>query len=236
MKLKLFVCGALFAAFAARAELPPATVKAIHDANKDSVLMLSGTLKYEAQKLRELTVEGPATVVDANGLLITSYSIVRLPMGARKTEIRESTLKVKLPSGMELPVRVVLTDADLGAVMLVPENPAAVPAGAFKPVKWDTAAKAQPMDPVIIVGRTEKSYGGLPDAAPGRINAVDRKPRLLYTCALLASGDGEAAFDKDGKLLGIGIGPQMIVAAEELQDLFDQARKAAAKKQTTDKE
>jgi hypothetical protein len=65
---------------------------------------------------------------------------------------------------------------------------------------------------------------------------VDRKPRLLYTCALLASGDGEAAFDKDGKLLGIGIGPQMIVAAEELQDLFDQARKAAAKKQTTDKE
>lgn len=236
MKLKLILCGALLAAVVTRAELPPATVKAIHEANKDSVLMLSGTLKYQTQKLHEVMVEGPATVVDANGLLITSYSIVRLPMGARKTEIRESTLKIKLPSGTELPVRVVLTDADLGAVMLVPENPAATPAGAFKPVKWDTAAKAQSMDPVVIVGRTEKGYGGLPDAAPGKINAVDRKPRLLYTCALLASGDGEAAFNRDGKLLGIGIGPQTIVAVEELQDLFDQARRAAAKKPTAEKE
>ena len=104
-----------------------------------------------------------------------------------------------------------------------------MPAGAFKPVNWDTAAKAQPLDPVVIVGRTEKAYGGLPDSAPGKINAVDRKPRLLYICALLASGDGEAAFDHAGKLLGIGIGVQTIVAAEELQDVIEQARRAAAK-------
>ncbi|MCX7007569.1 MAG: trypsin-like peptidase domain-containing protein, partial [Kiritimatiellaeota bacterium] len=163
------------------------------------------------------------------GLLITSARTVRLPMSARKTEIRESTRMVKLPSGGELPVRVVLTDADLGAVVLAPENPAAVPAGAFKPVNWATAAKAQQLDPVIIVGRTEKAYGGLPDTAAGKINAVDRKPRLLYICALLASGDGEAAFDSAGKLLGIGIGAQTIVAAEELQDVIDQARRAVAK-------
>ena len=236
MKLKLLLCGALFAAAVARAELPPETVRAIHDPNKDSVLMISGTLKFQAQKLRELQVSGTATVVDAHGLLITSYSTVRLPMSARKTEIRESTLKVTLPSGAELPVRVVLTDADLGAVMLVPEKPAAIPAGAFKPVNWATAAKAQQLDPVVIVGRTEKDYGALPDSAPGKINAVDRKPRLRYTCALLASGDGEAAFDRDGHLLGIGIGQQTIVAAEELQDIFDQAHRAAAKKTAADKE
>ena len=240
MKIQLGLCGLLLAAGAVRAELPPETVRAIHEANKDSVLMVSGTLKFQAQKLREIQVAGPATVVDAHGLLITSSSTVRLPMSARKTEIRESTLTVKLPSGVELPVRVVLTDADLGAVLLAPENPAAVPAGAFKPVHWDTAAKAQQLDPVVIVGRTEKAYGGLPDSAPGKINAVDRKPRLLYICALLASGDGEAAFDRAGKLLGVGIGAQTIVAAEELQDVIEQARRAAAKadakKPATDKE
>lgn len=236
MKLKLIVCGILFAAGATRAELPPETIRAIHEANKDSVLMLSGTLKYQNQRLREIQVAGPVTVVDAKGLLLTSSSTVRLPMSARKTEIRESTLKVKLPSGAELPVRVVLTDADLGAVVLAPENPSAIPAGAFKPVNWDTAAKAQQLDPVVIVGRTEKAYGGLPDSAAGKINAVDHKPRLLYICALLASGDGEAAFDRNGKLLGIGMGQQTIVAAEELQDVLEQARKAAAKKPVADKE
>ena len=229
MKMHLILCGLLCAASAARAELPPETVRAIHEANKDSVLMLSGTLKFQTQKLHEIQVAGPATVVDTHGLLITSSSTVHLPMSARKTEIRESTLKVKLPSGEELPVRVVLTDADLGAVLLAPEHPAAVPAGAFKPVNWETAAKAQPLDPVVIVGRTEKAYGGLPDSAPGKINAVDRKPRLLYICALLASGDGEAAFDRAGRLLGVGIGTQTIVAAEELQDVIEQARRAAAK-------
>ena len=229
MKLQLVLCGALLAAGAARAELPPETVRAIHEANKDSVLMLAGTVKFQMQREREIQVAGPVTVVDTNGLLITSASTVRLPMSARKTEIRESTLKVKLPSGAEVPVRVVLTDADLGAVLLVPENPAAIPAGAFKPVNWATAAQAQQLDPVIIVGRTESAYGGQPDSAPGKINAVDHKPRLLYICALLASGDGEAAFDRDGKLLGIGIGAQTIVAAEELQDVIEQARRAAAK-------
>jgi hypothetical protein len=229
MKLNLILCGVLCAAAAARAELPPETVRAIHEAHKDSVLMLSGTLKFQAQKLHEIQVAGPATVVDTNGLLITAVSTVRLPMSARKTEIRESTLKIKLPSGAELPVRVVLTDADLGAVLLAPENPAAVPAGAFQPVDWATAAQAQRLDPVVIVGRTEKAYGGLPDSAPGKINAVDRKPRLLYICALLASGDGEAAFDRAGRLLGIGLGAQTIVAAEELQDVIEQARRAAAR-------
>ena len=106
MKLQLVLCGALLAAGAARAELPPETVRAIHEANKDSVLMLAGTVKFQFQREREIQVAGPVTVVDTNGLLITSASTVRLPMSARKTEIRESTLKVKLPSGAEVLKRI----------------------------------------------------------------------------------------------------------------------------------
>lgn len=226
------LCGALLGASVARAEVPPAAVQAIQSANQDSVLMLSGSLKFlcgRCDKVHETEVEGPVTVVDTNGLLLTSGSTVKIALSTRKTEIRESTLKVKLPSGVELPVRVVLTDSDLGAILLAPEKPAEVPAGAFKPVRWATAAKAQLLDDVVIVGRMDKNHDGLVETVPAKINAVDSKPRTRYLCAILASGDGEAAFNAAGQLIGIGIGRQTIIAADELQDVIEQAQHAAAK-------
>jgi hypothetical protein len=222
----------LLAAGAARAELPPVTVRAIQAANQDTVLMLSGSLKFmcgRCDKVHDTTVEGPVTVVDTNGLLITSSSTVQISLASRKIEVRESTLKVTLPNGTELPVRVVLTDGDLDAVLLAPEKPSAVPAGAFKPVKWDTAAKAQILDDIVIVGRMDKNHDARVETAPAKINAVETKPRITYSCANLVSGDGEAVFDAAGHLVGIGLGPQTIVAAEELQDVIEQARRAAAK-------
>jgi hypothetical protein len=229
MNWKIILCGAVCTVVAVRAELPPDTVCAIHEANKDSVLMLSGTLKFQYGRLHEVQVEGPATVVDAHGLLLTSSSTVPIPLSDRKTEIRESTVKVKLPSGQEVPVRVVLTDGDLNAVLLAPENPAGLPAGVFKPVNWNNTAKAQTMEVVVLVGRMDKIYGGLPDTAPAKINAVDTKPRTRYICATLASGDGEAAFNSAGQLIGVGLGRQTIVAADELQDVIEQARRVMAK-------
>jgi len=224
--------GALLAAGAVRADLAPDAVLAIHSNNQNSVLMLSGSLKFmcgHCNKVHEAQVEGPATVVDAHGLLITSSSTVQIPLADRKMEIRESTVMAMLPSGKEVPMRVVLTDGDLDAVLLAPENPAGIAAGMFLPVRWDNAAKAQAMDGVVIVGRMDKNYGGVPDSAPAKINAVDTKPRTLYICATLASGDGEAAFNGAGQLIGIGLGPQTIVAAEELQDVIEQARRVIAK-------
>ena len=194
--------------------------------------MLSGSLKFlcgRCDKVHEIEVEGPATVVDTKGLLLTSGSTVKITLSDRKTEIRESSLKVKLPSGAEVPMRVVLTDSDLGAILLAPEKPDAVPAGAFKPVPWATAVGAQLLDDVVIVGRMDKNHDGLVETAPAKINAVDTKPRTRYICAILASGDGEAAFNAAGQLIGIGIGRQTIIAADELQDIIEQARHAAAR-------
>ena len=232
MNIKTILCGALFAAGAARAELPPATVCAIQATNQDSVLMLSGSLKFMCGRCNEVhdrMVEGPVTVVDTNGLLLTSSSTVQISLLSRKVEIRESTLKVKLPNGTEWPVRVVLTDRDLGAVLLAPEKPAAVPAGAFKPVNWDTAAKVQLLDDIVIVGRMDQNHDARVESAPDKINAVETKPRMIYGCANLVSGDGEAVFNAAGQLVGIGLGRQSIVAADELQDVIEQARHAAAK-------
>jgi hypothetical protein len=231
VKIKMFLCGALLAVGVARAELPPATIRAIQTAHQDSVLMLSGALKFmcgRCNQVHDTTVEGPVTVVDTNGLLLTSSSTVKITLLTRKVEVRASTLKVKLPGGAELPVRVVLTDGDLDAVLLAPETPSAVPAGAFKPVNWDAAVKAQILDDIVIVGRMDKNHDALVETAPAKINSVETKPRLMYGCAMLASGDGEAVFNAAGQLLGVGLGRQTIVAAEELQDVIEQARHAAA--------
>ena len=234
MKIKIVRPGALwaalFAAGMAGAELPPETVRAIQAAHQDSVLMLSGSLKFMyGSKVRETEVEGPATVVDTHGLLLTSASTVKLMLSDAKTEIRDSSLKVTLPSGAQVPVRVVLTDGDLGAILLAPERPAVVPAGAFKPVPWETAARAQLLDDIVLVGRMDKDHDAWVESAPAKINAVDTKPRTRYICSILASGDGESAFNAAGQLIGIGIGRQTIIAADELQDVIEQARRAVAK-------
>jgi hypothetical protein len=228
----MILCGALLAAGLARAEVPPATVSAIQAAHQDSVLMVSGTLKFvrgSGGKVHDVTVEGPVTVVDTNGLLLTSSSTVPIPLSTRKIEIQGNTLTVKLPNGVELPVRVVLTDRDLAAVVLAPEKAGAVPAGAFKPVNWATTAQAQVLEDIVIVGRMDKNHDARVETAPSKINAVETKPRRRYSCTTLTSGDGEAVFNAAGQLLGVGLGAQTIVAAEELQDVIEQARRAAAK-------
>ena len=239
MNKKIIICGALLVAGAARAELPPATVRALQATNQNSVLPLSGTIKFlcgRCDKIHDVVIEGPATVVDASGLLLTSSSTVPILLTDRKPEIRESTLKVKRPDGTEVPLRVVLTDRDLDAILLAPEKPGNASTGAFQPVKWDSAAKAQLFDEVVIVGRMGQNYEARSEAAPAKINAVVTKPRTFYICALLSSGDGEAVFNAAGQLIGVGLGRERVVAADELQDIIEQARRAAMQKSSTTKE
>jgi Na+/proline symporter len=68
-------------------------------------------------------------------------------------------------------------------------------------------------------------------AAIGKINAVERKPRTVYLSNIIGRDEhaGVPAFTADGRLLGICIGEQTLMATGELQDLLDQARQAAAK-------
>lgn len=211
---------ALFTAGTTRAQIPPSTVRAIHGAGSPSVLPLTGTLKVKG---RDLRIEGSATVVDRSGLMLTTLLATRQPMDA--AEARRSALFVRLDSGPVLPVRVVLTDPDTRAVVLAPENRPRALDHAFTPVPWGPSVPGRPMDHVVTIARFPATCGGIPVSTPARINAVARNPGLLYVCAGLAGGHAEPAFDRDGRLLGFVMGPGTIVAAGELKDLVDQARR-----------
>lgn len=217
----LVLCGGLPGA-RAFGDVPPETVRAIEQASRDSVLLVTSVHAWKEGGAR---VEGTATVVDAGGLMIATRSVVPLPANS-KLGIRASEISVRLPSGGTLPMRIVLSDADLGAVVLAPERGAVVPPGAFKPIRRDDAVKIGPLDPIVIVGRTPGVHGAVPEAFPARINAVLRGPQRVYVCARLPEGGGEPAFDREGHLVGIRMAPQTIVSADDLAALIDHARSA----------
>ena len=224
----------LLAAGGASAGMSPETMTAIFQANQDAVLNITGTLKYmctHCSKIHEKEARGCGTVVDGSGLMIVSGSHLGLNLADGKLDIRESSLKAELPAGGGIAMKILLTDPDLELAILAPEQPAAGPLKPFKAVAWDPAVKAELLDDLLVVGRLDKNMGNQPVAEPGKINAVDQKPRRIYFCNIIGREDnpGNPGFTADGRLLGICIGEQTLIATGELQDLLDQARQAAAK-------
>ena len=220
----------LLTAGGADAGMPPEAMKKILEANQDAVLNLTGGLKYlcaHCSKVHEREARGCGTIVDPAGLMVVAGFHLGLDLGSGKIDIRESQLKAVLPDGRELAMKILLTDPDLGLAILAPEA-AAQP---FKAVPWDPAVKAELLDDVLVVGRLDKNMGNQAVAEPGKINAVDRKPRTLYFSNIinLAGDAGFPCFTAEGRLLGLCFGEQTLIATGELQDLLDQARQVAAK-------
>ena len=101
------------------AEIAPEKVSAVQNANQDSVLSVIGSLKWSCgrcSRLHEGSVHAPAIVLSSSGLLLMSMN------SCVQFKVEKSDLKVFLPSGKELPVRVLMSDADLGVALLVPES------------------------------------------------------------------------------------------------------------------
>jgi len=224
----------LWAAQRATAEMSPAAMTAIFETNKHAVLNLTGVVKYlcpHCQKIHEREAQGCGTVVDPAGLMIVSGSHLGLPLKEGKLDIRESSLKALRPDGSEVPMKILLTDPDLELAILAPEQPAAGQAALFKAVAWDPDVKAELLADLLVLGRLDKNLGNQPVAEPGKVNAVERKPRTIYFSNIISHSEhaGVPVFLADGRLLGICLGDQTLLATGELQDLLDQARQAAAK-------
>ncbi|MCX6997156.1 MAG: hypothetical protein NTV49_08725 [Kiritimatiellaeota bacterium] len=224
----------LLAAGGASAEMSQAAMTAIFKTNQDAVLNITGLVKFmcaHCSKLHEREAHGCGTVVDDSGLMIVSGSHLGLNLADGKVDIRGSSLKATLPAGGEIAMKILLADPDLELAILAPERPASGQAKPFRAVAWDPAVRAGLLDDLLVLGRLDKNMGQQPVAEPGKINAVDQKPRTIYFSNIISRDEnaGAPGFTADGRLLGICIGEQILIATGELQDLLDQARQAAAK-------
>lgn len=211
----------------ARADIPDETLSTTLKAHKDAVLFLGGTLKYlcgRCSKDHDLRVLSTAVVVDAGGLLMAAR------MGALvdpKSEIKESHLHVVMADGAEVPVRVTVTDHDLGVLMLSVEKPEDARAHPFKAVNLEAAAPAKALDDLVVLRRFDQRLGYAVQAFTIRVNAVDTKPRTTYLSADLPGGELPIApcFSGAGRLVGFSTGQEAVLAAEEFVDLINQARR-----------
>jgi hypothetical protein len=208
-----------------RAEVSPEAIGNVVTNHQDAVLFLSGTVKFlcgRCTQIHQFPVRTTAVVTDSQGLLLAA-SVG--PLADPKTEIRDSTLHVRMPDGAEVPVRVAVTDEDLEVVVLKAERAEDVRAHPFKPLDLESPARARPLDELVVLRRHDAGANYLVSAATVRVNAVESKPLRTYFSAGLPEGQGiSPCFNLEGRLVALGIGEQTAIATDELADLVVQAR------------
>lgn len=217
----------VLSAGASAANLTPEVLARVAEANQDSVLFYGGALKFlcgRCSKVHESHLLGTAVVVDAAGLFLANLDGA---VADPKTEIQESTLKIVLPDATEVPVRIAVTDRDLGVVVLALDTPTDAGNVKFKPVSIEAVPEAKPLDELILLRRLDKRTGYALAVATMPVNAVDRKPRVTYLSTALAGRPPMTpCFDAQGRLVALSTGHETALAAEEFTELVRQGRNA----------
>jgi hypothetical protein len=209
--------------------------------HQDSVLWITGTCKVTVSTEggssstsvpdREQRVAALATVVDADGLLVTSLSRFepqrnfggpagrqgRNPNGGRgrgastrgdrprfERTISYKDVQIIKPNGKEIPAEVVMKDSDLDLVFIrAKPDRKAHHVETFKAVDLKDNAKASIAEVLITVGRADETLNGVPTVDRGQVTCVMAKPRELLTVSSM--GLGIPTFNLEGKLVGIGV-------------------------------
>lgn len=154
----------------------------------------------------QIELEAEGVVVDASGLVATTNTAID-PMSMRGDSEGEgggvtnvTGAKILLPSGGEVPARLVLRDKDRNLAFLRPLRPLNLPALPFVSAKGIAAQG----DPVTLLGRLGKAGGRLPSVENARLLAVLKRPRTLYVLPIAyLSRLGEVAFNESGQLIGL---------------------------------
>lgn len=155
-----------------------------------------------------------------------------------------SDVKITLADGTEIDAKLVLKDPDLDLAFIMPQKTDDTELPTFKYVPLDKNAKAEQLDAMIGLSRLDKSMNRECTVWMSRVAAVVTKPRTFYCGG--AEGVGTPAFTEDGKTLGISIiripktggkgamqGVQpVILPAEDVMEVAEQAIQAAAKQAT----
>ncbi len=166
----------------------------------------------------EVKVDALATLVDTNGLAVTSLSQIdpahamngrslRTPKGPIQVDA-VSTLKeirVVMADGTEIPAELVMKDVDLDlAVIRVKTTSKAANGVAFPAVDLKDSAPGVILDSVITITRMDEIFNRAANAIPGHIDMITKKPRAFLRAA--GATGGCPTFNMDGKLIGITAG------------------------------
>ncbi|MEN6520457.1 MAG: serine protease [Armatimonadota bacterium] len=175
------------------------------------VLKLTSSYGGESRD-REYKMEVVGTVIDPSGLTLVSKSDIEYEGYYDEEEGNETSqitsAKILLPSGKEIPAKVVLRDKDLDLAFLRPIEKPSTP---FQSIDLKDSVKANILDQVIIVSRLGKVANRAISASFERIEAVVEKPRKVYSVSLVGTGSqyGSPVFTMDGKLIGIVLTKEM---------------------------
>jgi hypothetical protein len=169
-----------------------------------------------------------------------------------KPKVDLTQVKYRMADGTEIPARLVYNDKDLDLAFLVPDLKEGEKAPTFSPLDLKAGPDAKELDDVVLVTRLAKRLSYTSAVSIAQIVAVVTKPRTVYDFAVGGTPTtGGPVFTASGELLGftmihrdtggsqaalraslMGGGEIIILPASEISGLVDQARKAAAKKES----
>jgi hypothetical protein len=217
----------VLAAGLAQAEIPPETVDAVVKQHQDSVLYLSGTVRYLCAKCtreHQFRVMSTVVVVDVRGLMVARANG---PLADPEVELRGVNLQVRLPDGAEVPVRVALTDQDLGVMILALEKPQAAERLRLRSLTLDAVARVRVLDPLLVLRRHDQATGYALSTASVQVHALETSPRRLFFSTGLGRNQAlSPCFDATGRLVALTLGDQTAVSVDELADLIAQVQPA----------
>lgn len=213
------------------------------------VLSMKVTMQGREMPSQERENEALGTVIDKKGLIVTSYFAVD-PVGAtsnlrteEKIESEIKTAKLVMKDGTEVPLKVVLRDADLDLIFLRAEKSVDLQAAVTLNKKGPALELG---DAVTVLSRLGTVGNRVVSVAPDCIQAVIDKPRRLYVTDTVSSitALGCPVYTSKGELAGIitmkvsaddaasgvlgGLRSQILPAILPVADIFDDAEQAKA--------
>jgi hypothetical protein len=207
------------------AQPSPEVLNSILTNHQNSVLFLGGTIKFlcgRCDKEHPFPVSSTVVVADAKGLFLATATA---PLVNPQTQIRDSTLHVRMPNDAEVPVRLAVMDRDLGLMVLALLKPADAQTHPLTALSLDSPARARVLDDLVLLRRHDASTGYALSASALPIQAIETKPRLMYYSAGGTSQQGiSPCFDAQGRLVALATTRQGAVATDEVADLVAQAR------------
>lgn len=175
--------------------------------------------KQKAAPDKDVPVEGLATIVRSDGLLVSAYSYfdassvfdgktINGPDGKKATlEVSVGAIKqvkILLRDGTEVPGEVLLKDATLDLIVLRADAVAWKKSGGEKlsAIDLEKSGEAELLDTVVVIGLSGPGFGREVMASGSGIIVKATKPRLIYRPTFAQKGG--PGFLLDGRVLGIG--------------------------------